>query len=188
METKNCCDNCYEELGGGMTMLPLIRKCNNLDCQCHQEVKEKNKESWSDRFDRLTNPDNFEKGEYNKLLGEHLLSSEWYIESAYELNAEKLKHFITELLQEERAKWEKEYPVIHHGDGKNCWRCEKEEINVDVTNVIKEARNDLKQDLLSEIEKEYINPGELKVNIRELNQIQGINTGIQRAINIINKY
>lgn len=30
-----CCERCRNNMGGGMTMLPLVRGCANLDCSCH---------------------------------------------------------------------------------------------------------------------------------------------------------
>ena len=35
-ETKGCCEKCYRSYGGGQTMLPLVRSCANLDCDCHK--------------------------------------------------------------------------------------------------------------------------------------------------------
>src|SRR3990167_9947529 len=57
---------------------------------------------WTERFDEKINSDNFEKGEYNKLLGDHLLDPEWYPESPYELDGEKIKSFISSLLTEQK--------------------------------------------------------------------------------------
>ena len=40
MTNKECCENCKDELGGGLTMLPLVRCCKNIDCPCHQPKEE----------------------------------------------------------------------------------------------------------------------------------------------------
>ena len=41
MEKISCCDECKDSIGGDNTMLPLVRRCMNIDCLCHKsEPKE----------------------------------------------------------------------------------------------------------------------------------------------------
>ena len=41
-EEGRCCGECYERIGGGSTMLPLVEKCSNTNCpNCHAKKEEK---------------------------------------------------------------------------------------------------------------------------------------------------
>ncbi len=35
MTGEKCCEKCASNMGGGLSMLPFVRGCRNLDCECH---------------------------------------------------------------------------------------------------------------------------------------------------------
>lgn len=50
---SKCCEKCYDSFGGGSTMLPLIRRCINIDCDCHSPKEPKGSPtSISDYFEK----------------------------------------------------------------------------------------------------------------------------------------
>jgi hypothetical protein len=63
-------------------------------------MENKDQKGWEEDFDKRTNYENFPVGEYHKLEGNHLLDPEWYPESPYELDPEKIKDFIRQVEQE----------------------------------------------------------------------------------------
>jgi len=75
--------------------------------------------SWEERYDYMTNPNNFEKGRYDALLGEHLFDKTSYPESEYELDVDKIKVFISKVEKEayERGAGDERQFILNVLDG-----------------------------------------------------------------------
>lgn len=58
-------------------------------------------------FDEKIDSSNFPVGKYHHLEGEHLLDPEWYPESQYEIDPEKVKDLITSALASRDEIWRK---------------------------------------------------------------------------------
>lgn len=64
---------------------------------------------WKSEFDRRTNAENYTVGNNHKLdAGDYLLDPEWYPESAYELDPERIKVFIEKTIETEKRKWSRD--------------------------------------------------------------------------------
>lgn len=69
--------------------------------QMNKEIEKANPTpDWRERFDYMTNSNNFEVGA-DGLSGEHLFDSDWYPESPYELSSDKIKSFIEQTIKSE---------------------------------------------------------------------------------------
>jgi len=94
-----------------------------------------------EEFDKKTDSDNFEKGEYHQLLGDHLFNTEHYPENPYELDADKIKSFILSDRQEVLKMVLDSFPKEEHPKEQDkTWNdclSEIKEIILNLTNKIK---------------------------------------------------